>query len=290
MRILVSNDDGVYSPGLACLAEVASEFGSVRVVAPDGERSSSGHAITASRPLWYRPTTIRQLQAYRVDGTPADCVALGAHHWESVDLVLSGLNIGLNLGNAIWHSGTLAAAKQAALLGLRGVALSAPAGVEPNFEPFKPWIRRVLHVLIDDSSLRLVNVNFPRDPKGMVWTRASVRQYDGRVVPTSDPLGREVYWFTVTPIEGTEEGTDRWAVEQGWTSLTPLRLDPTDEARLAEIRERRPLDEAVAAAVSPPTSSPEAARVVREDEAGAPIAGHVVDEPAQSKRESAEPS
>jgi 5'-nucleotidase len=269
----------VYSPGLACLAEVASEFGSVRVVAPDVERSSSGHAITASRPLWYRPTTIRQLQAYRVDGTPADCVALGAHHWESVDLVLSGLNIGLNLGNAIWHSGTLAAAKQAALLGLRGVALSAPAGVEPNFEPFKPWIRQVLHVLIDDKSLQLVNVNFPRTPRGMVWTRASVRQYDGRIVPTSDPLGREVYWFTVTPIEGSEEGTDRWAIEQGWTSLTPLRLDPTDDGRLAEVRKRRPLDEALAAAVSPPTSSAEAARAVQEDEATPPITSPVHTEP-----------
>lgn len=118
MRILISNDDGIYSPGIAALAEVAAEFGTVRVVAPDVERSSTGHAITSSRPLSYRPTIIRNFSAYRVNGTPADCVALGAHHWEKVDLVLSGLNLGLNLGNSIWHSGTLAAAKQAALLGL----------------------------------------------------------------------------------------------------------------------------------------------------------------------------
>jgi 5'-nucleotidase len=147
MRILVSNDDGVYSPGLACLAEVAAEFGSVCVVAPDVERSSSGHAITASRPLSYRPTSIQGLHAYRVNGTPADCVALGAHQWGRVDLVLSGLNIGLNLGNSIWHSGTLAAAKQASLLGLRGIALSAPSSVEPHFDPYKPWIRRVVQTL-----------------------------------------------------------------------------------------------------------------------------------------------
>ena len=166
MRILVSNDDGVYSPGLACLAEVASEFGSVRVVAPDVERSSSGHAITASRPLSYRPTTIARLQAYRVNGTPADCVALGAHQWERVDLVLSGLNIGLNLGNAIWHSGTLAAAKQAALLGLRGVALSAPAGVEPDFEPFKPWIRQVLQTLLDESVAAARQRELPAQSQG----------------------------------------------------------------------------------------------------------------------------
>jgi len=282
MRILVSNDDGVYSPGLACLAEVAAEFGTVRVVAPDVERSSSGHAITASRPLSYRPTTVQGLHAFRVNGTPADCVALGAYQWERVDLVLSGLNIGLNLGNAIWHSGTLAAAKQAALLGLRGVALSAPAGAEPDFEPFKPWVRRVLQTLLDDSSLRLVNVNFPRNPRGLLWTRASVRQYDGRIVPTTDPLGRELYWFTVTPIESSEEGTDRWAVEQGWTSLTPLRLDLTDEAQLAHVRSRMPLDEAVAMAVSPPTSTPEAAAAVREDEAEVANVSHVRDEPGHT--------
>jgi 5'-nucleotidase len=123
VRILISNDDGIYSPGIAALAEVAAEFGDVRIVAPDMERSSSGHAITHSRPLSYRQTHLGRWPAYRVDGTPADCVALGAHLWERVDLVLSGVNIGLNLGNSTWHSGTLAAAKQAALLGLRGIAL-----------------------------------------------------------------------------------------------------------------------------------------------------------------------
>src|ERR671934_2991120 len=134
MRILVTNDDGIYSPGIATLARVARRFGDVRVVAPDVEQSSAGHAITSSRPVRYRPTRIfEQIEAYRVNGTPADCVALGAYHWGDVDVVLSGINLGLNLGNSIWHSGTLAAAKQAALLGVRGVALSGPAGLE-NFE------------------------------------------------------------------------------------------------------------------------------------------------------------
>jgi 5'-nucleotidase len=257
----------VYSPGIATLAEVASEFGTVRVVAPDVERSSTGHAITASRPLSYRPTRIGDITAYRVNGTPADCVSLGAYHWDKVDLVLSGLNMGLNLGNSLWHSGTLAAAKQAALLGLRGVALSAPAGIEPDFDRYKPWIRRVLQTLIDDAVLPLVNVNFPRDPRGLVWTRASVRRYDGLVVPTTDPQGRELYWFTVTPIEGAEEGTDRWAVEQGWVSLTPLRLDLTDAQQLAAAHQQWPLDEATASRVSSPESSTEAAKGVVDDEA-----------------------
>src|SRR5690606_9541164 len=126
MRILISNDDGIYSPGIAALAEAASRFGQVRIVAPDVEQSSMGHAITASRPLYYRPTPLDNFEAYRVNGTPADCVALGAHLWGEVDVVLSGINLGTNLGNSMWHSGTLAGAKQAALLGIRGIALSSP--------------------------------------------------------------------------------------------------------------------------------------------------------------------
>lgn len=272
MRILVSNDDGIYSPGIAALASVASEFGDVRVVAPDVERSSASHAITATCPLSYRPTRVSNsdLTAFRVNGTPADCVALGTHHWESVDLVLSGLNLGFNLGNAIWHSGTLAAAKQAVLLGLRGVALSVPAGIDQDFEPVKPWIRRVLEIIMDESSLPLINVNLPRDPRGVLWTNVSVRQYDGRIVPTKDPQGRDVFWFTVKPLEPADEGTDRWAVEQDWISLTPLRIDLTDEAQLRSVSQRRPLDRALAAATSPSTSSQQAARAVRAEEAGAP--------------------
>ena len=282
MRILVSNDDGVYSPGITALAEVASEFGTVRVVAPDVERSSMGHAITASRPLSYRPTTLANaITAYRVNGTPADCVAVGVYHWERVDLVLSGLNLGLNLGNALWHSGTLAAAKQAALLGLRGIALSAPAGIQPDFEPFKPWIREVLKALLPLASFSLVNVNLPRQPQGLVWTRASVQRYDGRIVPTKDPMGRELFWFTVVPVEGAEEGTDRWAVERGWVSMTPLRLDLTDESQLEQARRDHPLDEA-AAMVSPVTSSPEAVETVREDEASAaPVQSVLAEAPGQ---------
>ena len=209
-----------------------------------------------------------------------DCVAVGVYHWERVDIVLSGLNLGLNLGNALWHSGTLAAAKQGVLLGIRGIALSAPAGLQPDFEPFKPWIRKVLHALLPVTTFPLVNVNLPRQPRGLFWTRASVQRYDGRIVPTKDPMGRELFWFTVVPVEGAEEGTDRWAVEQGWISMTPLRLDLTDEWQLDQARRDHPLDEAVAMAVSPATSSPEAAETVREDEASAvPVQSMIADAP-----------
>src|SRR5687767_2631617 len=119
VKILVVNDDGIYSPGLLALARSASHFGEVRIVAPDVEQSSMGHAVTYTRPLRYRRAGIEGFDAYKVDGTPADCVALGCHHWEKVDVVLSGINLGANLGNSTWHSGTLAAAKQATLLGVR---------------------------------------------------------------------------------------------------------------------------------------------------------------------------
>ena len=274
MRILVSNDDGIHSPGIAALAEVAAEFGTVQVVAPDVERSSTGHAITASRPLSYRATRVGNLTAYRVNGTPADCVALGAHQWGKVDVVLSGLNLGFNLGNAIWHSGTVAAAKQATLLGLRAIALSGPAGAE-DFEPFKPWIRRVLLTVLADETSTLLNVNIPHHPRGLVWTRVSVRHYDGRIVPTKDPLGREMFWFTVAPVKGTDEGTDRWAIEQRWVSLTPLRLDLTDEHELENLCTRIPLDEHVAAVISPGPAPVEAAKAVQEDEAVHAMSGAI---------------
>jgi len=239
MRILITNDDGVYSPGIAALAQVASRFGEVRIVAPDVEMSSASHSITASRPLSYKRTPLPGLDAWRVNGTPADCVALGACVWDKVDLVLSGINIGTNLGNAIWHSGTLAGAKQAALLGLRGIAFSAPAtdDEQPAFETLKSSVAAALELLLRAPELKLVNVNLPAQaPRGMLWTCQSVRHYDGKVVPGKDPMGRTHYWYTVVPVEATEEGTDRWALGQGYVSLTPLILDLTDHEQLERMK------------------------------------------------------
>jgi 5'-nucleotidase len=243
MRLLISNDDGIYSPGIAALAEVAIEFGEVRVVAPDMERSSVGHSITSGRPLSYKRTKHMKVQAYRVDGTPADCVALGAFQWENVDVVLAGINLGPNIGNGIWHSGTLAAAKQAALMGMRGIAMSIPVlEDEPDFEALKPHIRQVLKLLLEETVLSLVNVNFPATkPKGILWTRQSVRFYDGKVVAGQDPMGRKHFWFTVIPIKETDEGSDRWALERGYISITPLRLDLTDDTELAIAQKQHPL-------------------------------------------------
>lgn len=237
MNILITNDDGIYSPGIAALSRIAGRFGKVRVVAPDVEQSSMGHAITHSRPLSYKksPITFEGIDAFRVNGTPADCVALGLHMYPDTEVVLSGINMGPNLGNSMWHSGTLAAAKQAVLLGIKGVALSTPVGKqEPDFEGLAPFVEESLKLLLKDNALGLYNVNFPPKPEGLRWTRQSVRLYDGNVVPGEDPMGRRHYWITVSPLEPAEEGTDRWAVENNLVSITPLRLDLTNEAELAQ--------------------------------------------------------
>lgn len=237
MKILVSNDDGVFSPGIRALARVAAEFGDVRVVAPDVEQSAMSHAITIRTPLHYQHTPIEGIEAYRVDGTPADCVALGAYHWETVDLVLSGINLGYNLGHNIWHSGTVAAAKQAAFLRIPAIAFSAPySDAPPDYEALAPRLRSIIRLFLELPEVPLLNVNLPRTPRGVRWTRQSVRHYEGWVVPGEDPMGRMHYWFSERPRQQVEEGTDRWAVEHDYVSLTPLRLDLTDGAALARAR------------------------------------------------------
>ena len=171
MRILVANDDGIYSPGLAALARVAHHFGEVHVVAPQVEQSAASHSITASRPLSYRRTRqLGEMEAYSVDGTPADCVALGIYNWKDVDVVLSGINRGVNMGNGLWHSGTVAAAKQATLFGLRGIAFSAPSNDDDAYyASLEPHVQRVLERLLARDAGRLINVNLPPSPIGMSW-------------------------------------------------------------------------------------------------------------------------
>lgn len=236
MNILITNDDGIYSPGLAALARIAKKFGEVTVMAPDVERSSASHAITAHLPISYKKANIgvEGVHAFRATGTPADCAALGLHIAKT-DVVLSGINMGPNLGNAMWHSGTLAAAKQAVLLGVKGIALSTPVGKEdPDFDALAPFVEETLSMLLKDNHLALYNVNLPPQPKGIRWTRQSVRLYDNKIEPAVDPMGRKHYWFTVIPLEAAEEGTDRWAIENDFVSVTPLRLDLTNETELQQ--------------------------------------------------------
>jgi 5'-nucleotidase len=239
MRILISNDDGIFSPGLIALAEVASLFGEVVIFAPDFEQSAVGHAITIRRPLQYhRVKMMSGFEAYRVNGTPADCVAMGLHHLGSADLVLSGINLGSNLGSDIWHSGTVAAAKQGVILGVQSIAFSQVLnGSEPTYELQKPYIARVIEKLTRGEQPRLVNVNLPLEPVGIRWTHQSVRQYNGKVVEGQDANGRQLYWFAATPLTNPDEKSDRWAVDNGLVSLTPIRLSLTDDEWLAKLTE-----------------------------------------------------
>ncbi len=236
MRILVSNDDGIFSPGLVALAEVAGQFGEVMIFAPDYEQSAVSHAITIQRPLQYhRVKLLKGLEAYRVNGTPADCVAMGLYHWGGADLVLSGINLGSNLGSDIWHSGTVAAAKQGVLLGVPGIAFSQVInGEEPTYEKQKPYIAEVLQMLISGEQPSLVNVNLPKDPQGIRWTHQSVRAYNGKVVESQDPTGRRHYWFSAIPLTEPDENSDRWAIDHGFVSLTPIRLSLTDDEWLIQ--------------------------------------------------------
>jgi len=235
---LLANDDGFRAQGLNSLRAALLPHADVVVCAPDNEQSASSHSLSLHRPL---RLTNHGDGVFSIDGTPADCVAVGFSITNKADVVLSGVNLGYNLGNSMWHSGTLAGAKQAALMGSRGIALSAPSTtVDADFEPLKPYIAKTLRLLLPDAGLPLVNVNFPLAPRGALWTRQSVRHYDGQVVPVQDPMGRQLYWFTVVPIEETEEGTDRWAIERHLISMTPLRLDLTDGPALQRVQSTTP--------------------------------------------------
>lgn len=243
MRILVTNDDGIFSPGLLALAEAAAHFGDVTIAAPDIEQSAMGHAITIWRPLTWKKARVGDFEAYRVNGTPADCTALGLYRWGGADLVLSGINLGANLGHDVWHSGTVAAARQAVFFGVPAAAFSLDInGEEPDFVAQKPVVVDVLRLLLEGGTLRdmssghpaLINVNLPRSSRGMRWTHQSVRSYSGKVVEAEDPRGRQHFWFSAVPLSEPDEGSDRWAVENGLVALTPLRITLTDNAALAE--------------------------------------------------------
>jgi len=237
MRILVSNDDGIFSPGLIALAEIATQFGEVIIFAPENDNSAVSHAITIQRPLSYHRVNLSGLEAYRVNGTPADCVALGLYFSGEVDLVLTGINLGSNLGNDIWHSGTVAAAKQAVLLGVPAIAFSLTILDDGlNFRNQEKYITEIIHILTTGIQPKLVNVNLPGEPHGILWTHQSIRAYNGKVIESSDPLGRRNYWFSAIPLSAPDENSDRWAIDNGFVSLTPISLNLTDEIWLNKMK------------------------------------------------------
>lgn len=176
---------------------------------------------------------MNDFEAYRVNGMPADCVALCAYHWDKVDILRLGLNLGENLGHFVWHYRTLAAAKQAALLGIRGFTLrTSTRKREPDVAKLKPYVQETLDALLREPRLLLVNVNFPIKPPGFRWTRQSVTIYDGKVMLGTDPMDRKHFWFTVTPNEETEKGIDCWGCKERVSIHDALRLDLTNTEAL----------------------------------------------------------
>lgn len=231
-RILLTNDDGVFSEGIKLLAASLREFAEVVVVAPDREQSAAGHSLTLHRPL-----RIRKMEEswYAVDGTPTDCVNLAVQSLlvdDPPDLVASGINFGLNLGDDVTYSGTVSATFESSLLGIPSVAFSQEVGEGFSFAPAARFAGRLVKTLLGRTDLPgdlLLNVNFPAgEPRGVRLTRLGRRIYRQTVVEKLDPRGRKYYWIAGTPEWTEADGTDQQAVAQGMISVTPLHLDLTD--------------------------------------------------------------
>ncbi len=230
-RILVTNDDGVFSEGIKLLARALEPLAEVWVVAPDREQSAMGHALTLHRPLRMRPLGER---LYSVDGTPTDCVNLAVLSLlkeTPPDLVVSGINFGLNLGDDVTYSGTVSATFEGTLMGIPSVAFSQQVAKSFSFEPGAAYAAGLIEVLLghDLPEDLLLNVNFPAGEfKGSQVTKLGRRRYQQSVVEKVDPHGREYYWIAGTPVWEKSEGSDQDAVEDGFVSITPLHLDLTD--------------------------------------------------------------
>lgn len=246
MRILLTNDDGYHAPGLAVLEDIARTFSDdIWVVAPSEEQSGAGHSLTLSRPLRVRRHAERR---YAVDGTPTDAVMMALARLMKdarPDLILSGVNRGANLAEDVTYSGTVSAAMEGALAGVRSIALSqtyareGPGDTVP-FEAAKAWGRRVLEPLLTAALAprTLINVNFPPlaadAVKGIKPVGQGLRDY-GRlqIVSNRDPRGYEYHWFALGPPIGTyAHSTDLEAIADGYVSVTPLHLDLTHAASL----------------------------------------------------------
>ena len=243
-RILVTNDDGVFSEGIKLLAAALAEIAEVIVVAPDREQSASGHSLTLSRPL-----RMRQLEdnVYSVDGTPTDCVNL-AVLWllenEPPDLVASGINFGVNMGDDVTYSGTVSATFEGTLLGIPSVAFSQEVGEPFSFRNAASFARRLVELLFTQELPKdlLLNVNIPAgDVRGVSLTKLGHRVYKQSVVEKTDPRGQRYFWIAGTPEWESGTGTDYDALTSGQISVTPLHLDLTDYRGLesyAWLRER----------------------------------------------------
>jgi len=234
-RILVSNDDGVHAPGLHALAQAMAPLGDVTVVAPLTEQSAASHALTIHHPLRVREVGPKVLA---VDGTPTDCVLLAVREFldELPDLVVSGINQGGNMGEDVIYSGTVAAAMEGALLGIPAVAFSLASRESRDFGPAADMAARLVRALLGKSlpPRFLLNVNIPALPEdriqGFRAAKLGSRVYEDDIVRKTDPRGRDYFWIGgADPVWSKSPDSDFQAVQDGFASITPLRLDHTAE-------------------------------------------------------------
>ncbi len=249
MRILLTNDDGILAPGLIALAHAAQRLGEVFVVAPAAPQSATGHGITLHDTL-----AVERVQrdgafwGFSVDGRPADCVKLARRELVGeVDLVLSGINPGANVGINVLYSGTVAAAAEGAILGARAVAFSQElADVEPDFDLAAGYCLAVLDTLLagDLAPGRLVSVNLPCQdngpPRGVRVDRQSVAGIWETYAASTDDRGRACYMLTDEyGFHDPPANTDVAALGQGYVSVTPLHVDLTDSDRMEGLKSLR---------------------------------------------------
>lgn len=242
MHILITNDDGILAPGIRALAEGLCKLGKVTIVAPDRERSATGHAITVHSPLRVkRVAGLPSEDAYSVDGTPADCVkiAIEALRIDRPHLVVSGINRGPNLGTDVLYSGTVSAAIEAALLGIPAIAVSLADFRDTGYEDAARFAARVActwhHKQLPPDTL--LNVNWPRcKAMGVKVTTLGQRKYSNTFEMRTDPWGREYYWMGGEAVNDETPETDVWAVENGYASITPIHFDLTNYRLITEVR------------------------------------------------------
>ncbi len=240
MHILVTNDDGVQARGLLALAQEMRKLGRVTVFAPDHNWSASGHVKTLDRPLRVRETTLADgSAAFMSDGAPSDCVALPLLGLtDPIDIVVSGINPNANISHDVTYSGTVTAAMEAVISGVKGVAVSlhSPEGFKGHLDYSTAAIvgRRVVEKVMADGLPEgvLLNVNVPYlkedELKGYMITRQGLRVYRDALDQRIDPRGKPYYWIGGEAPTGVDEpGTDFGALTQGYVSITPLQLDLT---------------------------------------------------------------
>jgi 5'-nucleotidase len=245
--ILVTNDDGITAPGIKALTEVASELGEVVIVAPDSPQSGKGHAITIHDPLRLRKARIfPHIEAWECSGTPVDCVKLAKHvvlKDRPIDLCVSGINHGSNASINIIYSGTMSAAMEASMEGIRSIGFSLlDFGFDADFEAAKHWVKKLMIYALKHQFPHgnLLNVNIPKLPladiKGMKLCRQANARWVEEFVEGRDPNGQRYYWLSGKFInEDTGTDTDVWALENNYISVVPAMHDLTNYKMLEEM-------------------------------------------------------